>query len=234
MTENIDYALLAEYFGGILRSNGIKDATVLDLACGTGTLTVLLSKAGYEMIGADISNEMLSVAVNAAFDAGEHILFLHQSMQKLDLYGTVDAVICSLDGINHLADAQEVLAAFGRVSLFLNKDGVFVFDVNTVYKHREILGNNTFVYDLENVYCVWQNTYHQATDIVDMELDVFERRGKAYERNSDSFSERAYEQSVIEELLNRSGLQTVAVYDGWSLEPPSADSQRLVFVAKKL
>ncbi len=233
LTDNVGYEALADYVSSLLAENGVEDGCVLDLACGTGRLTALLAKKGYDMIGTDISGDMLSLAMNNAFDAGVNILFLCQSMQNLDLYGTVDAAVCTLDSINHLTDSADVLRTFKRVSLFLNPGGVFVFDVNTVFKHREILADNTFVYDLDEVFCVWQNTYNKSSNIVDIELNIFEKDGRAYRRRTEAFSERAYEPEELKELLGKAGLETRAVYGEMTRQQPPGDCQRLVFVAVK-
>ena len=115
------------------------------------------------------------------------MLFLCQKMQRLDLYGTVDTVFCALDSINHLSGPEQVLETFKRVAFFLNDDGWFIFDVNTPFKHEKVLADNTFVYDLPDIYCVWQNTYNPQDGSVAIELDFFERQGKLYARSSERF-----------------------------------------------
>ena len=147
-----DYILkLAESFG---HDMGI----TLDLACGTGTLTRLLKKRGVDVFGIDYSMEMLSEAMQSASEEGLDILFLRQKMQSIDLYGTINTCVCTLDSINHLTKIEDVAKTFDRVGLFMDDDGLFVFDVNTVYKHKNVLADNTFVYENDSVFCVWQNT----------------------------------------------------------------------------
>ena len=126
---------------------------LLDMGCGTGSLTVKLAHYGYDMIGMDGSQEMLSAALGKG---GEHIQYICQDFQNMDLFGTVNVVICALDGLNHLTDYQALEETFRRVSLFTEPGGLFLFDVNTPYKHQQILANHTFVYDLEDIFCVWQ------------------------------------------------------------------------------
>ncbi|EJF39867.1 methyltransferase domain protein [Clostridium sp. MSTE9] len=233
LTQNVDYAERAEYFCGLLNSLRHPADLVLDLACGTGSLTLQLKKRGLDVYGADASYEMLSVAQQKAAEAEQEILFLCQPMQKLDLYGTVDTVICALDSINHLTSERDVLAAFRRVSLFLNPGGYFLFDMNTLYKHREVLANHIFLYDTDHVYCVWQNHYEEKTDRVGIHLDFFGKEGALYRRSSEHFYERAYSIEKIGELLHTAGLTLTACYDDCSMEPPRPDSERVVVVARK-
>ena len=234
LTENVNYAARADYIADLLADNGIKGGILLDLACGTGTLSVEMSKKGFEVIGVDASADMLSVAMNNAYEAERNILFLCQPMQQLDLYGTINAAICTLDSINHLTDEADVQATFDKVSLFTEPGGIFIFDVNTVFKHREILADNTFVYDMDDVYCVWQNSFDSAKDTVQIDLDIFEQVDDGvYERMQESFCERAYPLPLITEMLGKSGFETVAVYDELTREEPKENSERLFIVARK-
>ena len=219
LTRNVDYGKQADYLEALCHRLGHAPGLSLDLACGTGSLTVELCRRGWDIYGVDGSPEMLSAAMQKASEEGLHILFLCQKMQRIDLYGTVDTVVCTLDSINHLTSPQDVQRTFDRVSLFLNPGGYFIFDANTIYKHREVLGNNTFVYDTRNVYCVWQNTFSPSQNRVTISLDFFHRDGNAYYRSQESFSERAY---AREELFHEQ-----------SFEPPREASQRLVYAARK-
>lgn len=151
LTRNVRYAERAEYFLALLKRLEHAPGLTLDLACGTGSLTLELFCRGVDIYGVDASVAMLSQAREKCMNVGADILFLCQKMQSIDLYGTVDTVICSLDSINHLKDEQEVQQVFSKVSFFMNPGGVFLFDLNTLYKHEMVLGNNVFVYDMENV-----------------------------------------------------------------------------------
>lgn len=234
LTENVDYDALCEYICNLLAVHGADKGILLDLACGTGTLALKLSEKGYEVIGVDESPVMLMEAQDKLREKGENILFLCQSMQQLDLYGTVDACICTLDGINHLTDEAQVKEVFGRVSLFMNPGGVFIFDVNTVYKHREVLGNNTFVYDLDDVYCVWQNTLDEKTDTVEMSIDVFEiGDDDLYYRTEDSITERAYSECVLRAMLEQSGFDIKNVYAWMTENGADSKTEKAVYVCVK-
>ena len=229
LTENIDYRGLAEYYDGLNRKFGGRKGIMLDLACGTGSLSVILKEMGYDVIGTDISEEMLSIAVSKEH---EGIEYLCQDMRCLDLFGTIDGTICSLDSINHLETAEDVQQTFDRVCLFSNPGALFMFDVNTLFKHEQVLGDNTFVYDDERVYCVWQNEYlgEGKTGIY---LDFFEGRKGVYHRYSDDFTETAYPREQIEEMLIKAGFEVLACYEYPTLLPPKEESEKLTFIAKK-
>ena len=234
LTENVNYPQRAQYIADLLTANGVKGGILLDLACGTGKLSTEMAKRGFEVIGVDASGDMLSIAMNNAYESGVNILFLCQTMQQLDLYGTINACVCTLDSINHLTEKADVQAAFDKVSLFTEPGGIFVFDINTPYKHREVLADNTFVYDMDGVYCVWQNTLDKDTDTVQIDLDIFEEiEDGVYERMQESFSERAYEIKEIETMLEKAGFETVNIYDELTVQPPKADSQRVFVIARK-
>ena len=169
--------------------------------------------------------------MDKAYDEGLEMLFLCQQMEKLDLYGTIDTCICTLDSLNHITDKAKLQTVFDRVALFMNPDGYFVFDVNTVYKHQHILADNTFVYDTDSVYCVWQNSLKE-NNIVSIDLDLFEREAEAYHRCSEHFKERAYAIDELKAMLEQSGFEVKAVYDDMTTDPLRDDSDRAVFVAR--
>lgn len=250
LTDNISYSKRAAYFDSVIRKFNPDASILLDLACGTGTLSLELAKLGYDVVGTDASEQMLSEAMQkkARILYGEDfeneepsdpqvekVLFLCQPMQELDMYGTIDAAVCALDSINHITDPAVVQKVFDRVSLFMNPGAVFVFDVNSVYKHREVLGNNVFVFDRDDVYCVWQNSYCEDGFQVQMDLDFFEydEKNDSYIRTSESFCERAYTDEEIRGFIKKSGLKLAAVYAEDSFDPVVEDTQRIIYVAQK-
>lgn len=233
LTSNVSYDETAKYVADILDENGIKKGILLDLACGTGTMSVQMAKRGYEVIGIDNSPEMLSEAREKAYEAGEDILFLCQDMCDIDLYGTVECTICLLDSLNHLESAEELLAAFKGVSLFTVPGGLFIFDVNTQYKHKYVLGNNTFVYDNDDVYCVWQNEYDDESNTVEIFLDFFEEENGLYRRSSEYFTECAFSDETIRRLLKEAGFSDVKAYGELSRHAPSETEERIFYVARK-
>ena len=235
LTGNISYKKRAEYFDMLIKKHGGRKNILLDLACGTGSLSEEMSRLGYDVIGVDGSEEMLNEAIEKKIESGLNIQYLCQDMTRLDMFGTIDVTVCALDSLNHLPVPDAIEKTVGRVSLFCEPNGLFIFDVNTPYKHKNILGNNTFVYDLEEVYCVWQNTYSEKYDRVDMCLDFFERREDGlYAKYEDEFSEIAFDESVIDGILVKSGFDIAAKYDYDTVLPPRPDSEKLVYVAKKV
>ena len=231
LTFNVDYKKRADYIQSVLSLFGHEWGITLDLACGTGSLTVELKSRGVDIYGIDGSYDMLSQAMDKAADMGLDILFLCQQMESLDLYGTIDTCICTLDSLNHITEKAKLQKAFDRVALFMNAGGLFVFDVNTVYKHRNILADNTFVYDTGDVYCVWQNSLKE-NNIVNIELDLFERDGNIYHRSTERFKERAYDIGELREMLESSGFEVLGVFADMTTEPLSETSDRAVFAAR--
>jgi ubiquinone/menaquinone biosynthesis C-methylase UbiE len=234
LMSDVDYSARARYICEIFKRHNFEASSVLDLACGTGGISFELAKSGFEVIGVDASPEMLSQAANKAGADCQNPIFICQDMRGLDLYGTVSAAVCALDGINHLTNAQSVKKAFECVSLFLERGGLFVFDLNTPYKISHTLGDNAYVYDNDDVYCVWQNSYNAASRLCRFDLTFFEPDGGGYYRSDESFSERAYTTAQIKSRLEKSGLSLEAVYNDLSFEKPLENSERLVYVARKL
>lgn len=232
LTQEVDYPARGRYFDQVILKHGGFHGILLDLGCGTGSLSEVMDELGYDVVGVDSSPEMLTAALEKKLQSGRDIAYLCQEMTGLELYGTVDVVLSALDSLNHLTDYQDFCAAIQKAAFFLHPDGLMVFDLNTPYKHREVLGNNTFVYDLPEVYCVWQNTLQEG-DLVEMSLDIFvQDEDGRYDRREDGFGERAYSHQQVLMALEQAGLRLEAVYDEDSFAPPRADSQRLIYVAK--
>lgn len=233
LTSNVHYGDRADYIEALLKRCNHNPGITLDLACGTGSLTIELKKRGFDIYGADGSSDMLMIAQQKAYDEELSILFLCQKMQKLDLYGTIDTCICTLDSLNHIINKEELQTAFDKVSLFMNEGGLFVFDVNTVYKHKSVLADNVFVYDKSSVFCVWQNTPLE-NNITRIDLDFFERSGNVYHRSSESFCERAYTDKELEEIISKAGFEILEIFGEMTFEPPKENSQRNIYIVKKV
>lgn len=235
LTNNVNYNSYAEYILSIAQKYNHNMGITLDLACGTGNLTVLLKKMGVDIYGIDGSAEMLSVAQEKAINNDiSGMLFLCQKMQNIDLYGTIDTCICTLDSINHITNIENVQKTFSKVSFFMNPRALFIFDVNTVYKHNEILANNTFVYDTKDVYCVWQNTLAKDKRTVEISLDFFENIDGVYRRYSENFKERAYTHEEICSMLKKADFKLLDVFEEMTFDKPTPKSQRNIYIAEKI
>ncbi len=229
LTFNVPYDEIAEYYSKILCSltNGKR---LLDMGCGTGNLSVRLAERGFDVIGQDASSEMLAIAAAKS----PKIRWICQDMARTELGEPVDAVISTLDSVNHLQSADEMEKCFRAVARNLKKGGVFAFDVNTIFKHREILGSNTFVYDVDGVYCVWQNEFDPSDNSVGIELDLFfEEEDGAYTRGYESFREVALSESEMRRRLENAGLQIVEIWEYLTRSIPNEQSEKLMIIAKK-
>lgn len=232
LTENVDYKVRSDYISDFFKAENINDGTLLDLACGTGSFSEQFAKMGYNIIGVDLSPQMLTQAqiklskINCDFD------LINAQMQDFVSSRPVDGIICCLDSINHLTEINDVQSTFYNAYSSLKDNGLFVFDVNTIYKHQQILSDNTFVFDEDDYYLVWDNESVDDRE-VRIILDFFVCNGKNYDRYSEEFNERAYSSDEIIAMLKNAGFSTVNVYDELSLKAPRSDSERLYFVCKK-
>lgn len=236
LMNNADYESRFGYIIGLLAENGIGEGILLDMACGTGTLSKMFAQKGFDVVGIDASEEMLSRAQEKKLEESFDALFLCQKMEELDMFGTVDAAVCTLDSLNHVTEKEKIREIFRRVALFMNDNGLFIFDVNTLYKHRRVLENNAFVFDTENVFCVWQNTLLEDNETTQINLDIFEgdeEEEDVYIRYSEEFFERGYELDFLKKTLENYRFEVVGIYDDMTKEPVREDSERAVFVCKK-
>ena len=234
LMENVDYAAKTEYALKLFERFDKKPTLLLDVGCGSGGFSLQFAKKEIEVIGADISEGMLVRAREKAEKEKLNVLFLNQSAADLDLYGTVDGAVCFMDTVNHIIDSKELQKSFNKISLFLEKDRLFIFDVNTIYKHQEILGDNAFVFESDNLYCVWQNFYNKRSKLTDIYLDFFETDGELYTRTTDEFSERAYTHNQLENMLLKAGFCIEAVYGEDTFKKPACNSQRNIYIARKV
>lgn len=233
-TESVDYASRAEYIISLFNENSINNGIILDAACGTGSISEYLADSGFDIVANDISPEMLNIAREKLQRFGDKVLLLCQDMCQLDLFGTVDGAVCCLDSINHIIDEDELNEAFSSISLFMRKDGIFIFDVNSVYKHRFVLSDNSFVYENDDTFLVWQNSECDENDVIEMYIDIFtENEDGSYKRYSDEVVERAYSVEFISDLLIKNSFDILGIYGDLSKNAPSDDEERIYFVARK-
>lgn len=231
MHKDVDYEKWADYIENLFIMYDVNPDLVCDLACGTGNITIPMARRGYDMTGVDISEDMLNIASSKADDL--NILFLNQSMTDLDLYGTMGAFLCMIDGINYILPPKSLLKLFTRIkTCFLDNDGLFIFDISTEYKLKNIIGDNTFVHCGEKIFYTWQNRYIEKKKLSDMFLTFFVKQGKQYTRFEERHLQRAYSVKELTALLKKAGFTTVDTYDELSFSPPREDSERIVFVCR--
>ncbi len=234
LTRDVDYEKLCAYLEERFSQARRPVKTVLDLACGTGTLTWLLAARGYETIGVDISPEMLAQArekAPAGFD-GVEPMFLNQSMDKLDLYDTVDACVCCLDSVNYVTRPAQLRRAFQRVYTFLAPGGVFLFDARTP-EALEAMDGQLFCDENEDVCCVWQGEFSLKRKICTYYMDIFRREGNLWRRGQEEHREYAYTVDELSELLEQAGFQTVKCYGAGKKRRPKPGDDRVFFFARK-
>lgn len=235
LTYDVNYAAWADYIEKHFRKNHLPGNTVLDLACGTGSLTKELALRGYEMIGADRSPEMLAEAAekNRGISPVEPI-FLCQSMEKLDLYGTIDACVCCLDSVNYVTDPKKLARAFQRVRLFLTPGGLFLFDINTPAK-LEGLDGQVFLDETEDTYCVWRAEFSKRSRICSYFMDIFrlnESTGQ-WDRGEELHRERAYTAAELTAMLEEAGFADIRTFGELKMRPPKPNEPRVFFAARK-
>lgn len=231
MHGDIDYEKWADYIENLFDMYGINPNLVCDLACGTGNITIPLARRGYDMTGVDISEDMLNAARAKA--QGLDILFLNQSITRLDLYGTMGAFLCMIDGINYVIAPKLLERAFKRMkTCFMDPDALFIFDISTRYKLKNIIGENTFVHSDKDIFYTWQNRYIASKNISDMLLTFFVRQGDAYRRFEEHHIQRAYTEKELRYMLKKAGFTEIHTYHELTFESPRSDSERIVFVCR--
>ena len=232
--DNIPYEEWTDYVKELFAEEGVKDGILLDLGCGTGSVTELLAESGFDMIGIDNSEEMLEIAMEKREESGHDILYLLQDMREFELYGTVKGVVSICDSMNYILDDEDLLDVFKLVHNYLDNEGIFIFDMNTMYKYEQILADNTFAEDREESSFIWENYYDEEEEINQYDLSWFvkEEDGR-YRKYEETHLQRAYEQQCVEELIKESGLELLHVYDAFTKDLPAEDSQRIYFVCRR-
>lgn len=232
--QTADYEKFVDYYEEIFKRLGKTPKLVLDLACGTGNITIPMAKRGYDMIGLDLSCEMLNIARNKAISQNLDILFLNQDMCEMELYGTVDAIVCALDGLNYILDSGDLEKVFSLVKNYLNPGGVMIFDMNTRHYLENVLGRNTFVSDEDGIYYVWRSEFFEDTNICEFELNFFcEDQDKSYKRFDEFQAERAYSVDEISKLVTSQGLDMTGIYKPFGFSTATDLDERIFFVISK-
>ncbi len=233
LMQDIDYDAWVDYIEAIFDRCGVTPKLVLELACGTGNICCRMAQRGYDMIGIDLSQDMLNIAVPKAEEKDLDILYLQQDMREFELYGTVDAVLCLIDSVNYITQEKDLIQVFKLVRNYLNPGGLFIFDINSAHKLKEIIGSNTFVVNEDDIFYVWENNYDEKDEICEFFLTFFVKEGRKYNRIDEYHREKAYSTCVIKDCLKKAGLYLVDIYEPFSFQKPMEKSERIFFVAQR-
>ncbi len=234
LTEDVDYAGWADFIESAFLKFGEKPERILELGCGTGNLTLEMARRGYDLIGLDLSVDMLGCASQKSREAGRNILFINQDMRKFALHGPVDSVICTLDSLNYLTRPGDLEKVFRRVNRYLRPGGLFIFDINSAYKLRRWVPSQTF-YDLgQEITWIWNSTYNRQTKVTGFELTFFVREENgSYNRFEEFHEERAHGHNEIKRALKASGLTLLATFEDHSFHKPGRRTERLSYIVLK-
>lgn len=230
---DINYEKWADYIESIFEKYSSSPEMILDLGCGTGSLCIELAHRGYDMMGVDLSEDMLSCARDKAIGEDADILFLNQDMREFELYGTVDSILCMMDSLNYVTSLDDVVKTMKLVKNYLNPGGLFIFDINTQYKFEEILDGNVF-YDVDDeVSYIWQNEYYEDSRICGFDITFFVQEGELYKRYDEYHEERAYTFDELRRAIDEAGLTYLESFHEFSFDKPHETSERVFFVCKK-
>lgn len=228
------YEEWCEFLVQKLEEYKVPKGLVLDLGCGTGTLTELLSKEGYDMIGVDNSSQMLSIAMEKREQSGENILYLLQDMRGFELYGTVGAVISVCDSLNYLLEEEDLVETFRLVNNYLDPKGLFIFDFNTVYKYEEVIGDTTIAENREDCSFIWENYYHEEEQINEYDLTIFVKEEEdVFRKFRENHFQRGYQLEQMKEALQQAGMEFVTALDADTHEEVTAISERIYCIARE-
>ena len=239
--DNVPYEEWGEYLHGLLLEYGVEDGLVLDLGCGTGTMTEILASKGYDMTGVDFSEEMLDIAMQKRTKSGHDILYLMQDMREFELYGTVRAIVSVCDSMNYLTEDCDLEQVFRLANNYLDPGGLFIFDMNTEYKYREMLGDQTIAEERENCSFIWDNYYYEEEKINEYQLSLFvedpvlsEKTGQDICRKfQEMHYQRAYSLAEVKAALEVAGMEFVAAYDAFTRNPVHQESERMYIIARE-
>ena len=232
--DNIPYKDWCEYVTGLLNEYVIRDGLILDLGCGTGSLTELLADRGYDMIGVDNSEDMLQIAMDKREKSGKDILYLMQDMREFELYGTVRAVLSICDCMNYILEYEDMVEVFRLVNNYLDPGGIFIFDLNTIYKYETLMGESTIAEDREECSFIWDNYYDKESKINEYDLSLFIRQEEdLYRKYTENHYQRAYSLEEIKMAINEVGMDFVAAFDAFTHNPVKDTSERIYIIARE-
>ena len=232
LTNDVDYGAVVDFYHEILASEGVKPRTVADLACGTGSVSLLLARRGYQVTGVDMSEDMLTVAADKTQELENRPQFVCQKLQELRLPRGVDLAVSGLDSMNYITDPEDCELAIKRVYKALNPGGIFIFDVNTPQRFRSMDGQ-VFLDEDDDVYCIWRGEFDEESNICSYGMDLFQRAGKTWQRSFEEHQEYAYTQEQLEQYLKNAGFSHIRAYGDRQMSAPTEKDQRIYFSARK-
>ncbi|MBR5529814.1 MAG: class I SAM-dependent methyltransferase [Oscillospiraceae bacterium] len=232
LTNDVDYTAVVDFYRQILEKENLQPRTAVDLACGTGSVALLLAKAGMEVTAVDMSEDMLCQANAKAMEEGVPVRFVCQRLERLHLPRGVDLAVCALDSLDYITDPEDCKEAIRRVYKALNPGACFIFDVNTPEKLKAMDGQ-VFLDEDDDVYCVWRGEFDESTNICTYAMDLFQRRGDVWERSLEEHQEYAYTQKQLTAYLKDAGFTGIAVYADRQFVSPGEGEQRIYFKARK-
>ncbi len=232
LTNDVDYKAVVDFYWLLLNREGLHPRTAVDLACGTGSVSVLLAQKGLQVVGVDMSEEMLCMAAQKAAELKDPPVFVCQQLQQLHLPRAVDLAVCALDSIDYIIDPADCQMAISRVYKSLNPGGCFIFDVNTPEKLRAMDGQ-VFLDEDDDVYCVWRGEFDEDTNICTYWMDLFQRQGSTWQRSCEEHREYAYSQQQLVSCLKNAGFTAIEVFADRKLQAPQMGEQRIYLKARK-
>lgn len=232
--DNIPYEEWGRYLKGLLDDCGITEGVLVDLGCGTGSMTLQMQQYGFDMIGVDLSEEMLEVARDKC---PSDVLLVRQDMRQLELYGLADAMYCVCDGMNYMLEEEDLYRVFTGVKKYLAPEGVFIFDLKTKHFYEETLGDTVIAENREDASFIWENIFHPENNLNEYLLTIYQLADEEqdlFARSEELHYQKAYETEQVIEQMNRAGLEPVAVYDAFTRESAGPDSDRVYLIAKRI
>lgn len=233
MMDDVHYEKWVEYLLTIFEQKGIKPKNILDCACGTGNITIPLSQKGFKLFGVDMSMEMLAIAENKARMSRQKINFFNQDMTKLQINESFDCILCMCDGVNYLIEDEQLQSFLSQVNYHLKENGIFIFDISSYNKLCHILGNQFYYEEKNNIYYIWDNTFDEKSNTVEMDITFFAPQGSLYKKFEENHIQKAYTIEYLMNTLEKQGFMNIQAYEALTFEKPNEQSERIFFVANK-
>lgn len=234
LMHNTPYDAWFDHLMAIFKKMNFKGKDILDLACGTGEMTMRLSKKGYKALGVDLSQEMLEVAQEKAYNNNLKVHYIQQDMTELDLFHPYDAVISYCDGFNYITEDNQLESVFEHVHSYLKNDGLFIFDISSYYKLSTVLGDAVIAESNEDISFIWENYFDPEEDILEFDLTLFQKHGQYYQKFEETHIQRAYQVESIVSMLKHTGFEILEILDTDTRQAIDGKSERWLFVGRKI